>query len=134
MVLPPTVPDSAAFLEPSGAYLLDNGRVLVLWVARGASPELLAALFGLQQGQPEPQALSAEPAVPGSELSERLNAVLASLRQGRPTHQQCFVVRQGSHLEAHVQPYLVEDRSVGTQGYGDWLQSLHKAVMAAKAS
>lgn len=130
IVVPGTVPDSIAFMDPQGAYLLDNGRVLVLWVARMAPPALLQQLFGLEPGQPEPPALSAEPAQPGSELSARLNALIGKLRVGRATCQQCFVVRQGSHLEAHVLPYLVEDRSVGTQSYADFLQALHKAVLA----
>lgn len=43
---------------------------------------------------------------------------------------QVFVVRQGSPLEPHVLPYLVEDRSPSTQSYTDYMVSLHKAVLA----
>lgn len=74
-------------------------------------------------------ALHVEPARE-SPTSKRLCAVLAALRGGRALHGQCFVVRQGSPLEMHVAPYFVEDRGPSTQAYGDYLQTVHKAVMA----
>ena len=36
-----------------------------------------------------------EPARPGNDLSQRINAVLGQLRKGRPNYQKCFAVRQG---------------------------------------
>lgn len=42
VVLPPTVPASTAYLEPSGAYLVDAGHVCVLWVGSSASSTLVA--------------------------------------------------------------------------------------------
>ncbi len=32
--LPQTVPLSGAYLDESGAYLIDNGRVFVVWIGR----------------------------------------------------------------------------------------------------
>lgn len=43
--------------------------------------------------------LSVEPVRKGSEFSERINAVIADLRQGRAVYPQCFVVRQGRPLQ-----------------------------------
>jgi hypothetical protein len=34
VLLPQTIPLSGAYLEERGAYLLDNGRLLVLWLGR----------------------------------------------------------------------------------------------------
>lgn len=113
--------------------MLDTGRVLVLWLSRGISAEFMRQVFGVDAGQQEPSVLAVEPARAGSELSARINRVIGALRAGRATHQQVFVVRQGSHMEAHVLPYFVEDRSVGTVSYLDFLQTLHKAVQASKA-
>lgn len=42
--------------------------------------------------------LSVEPAQPGSQLSERINAVLRQLRSGRANYPSCFVVMQGARL------------------------------------
>lgn len=41
MVLPPTLPASLGYLRPDGAYLLDNGLMLVLWLGRDVSPAWL---------------------------------------------------------------------------------------------
>jgi hypothetical protein len=40
-VLPPRAPLSMALLSGAGAYLLDNGRVLVLWLGHAVSSEFL---------------------------------------------------------------------------------------------
>ena len=41
-MLPPRVPLSMALLSGAGAYLLDTGRVLVLWLGHAVSPEFLS--------------------------------------------------------------------------------------------
>lgn len=42
LVLPQMVPASLAFLRLDGAYLLDNGQVLVLWLGRDVPQAWLA--------------------------------------------------------------------------------------------
>lgn len=41
MVLPPTVPASAQYLEQHGAYLVDCGHICFLWVGQLVTPELI---------------------------------------------------------------------------------------------
>ena len=139
-LLPAPAPLALEALDPAGAYLLDAGRVLVLWLGRAARPELLGALFGPEAvaasaasaagAAVDALALDPEPARPGSELSARVCGVLAALRATRPGFPPCFVVRQGSPAEAHVMPYLVEDRGPGTPSYADFAASLQKTVLA----
>jgi hypothetical protein len=45
VLLPQTLPLSGAYLEERGAYLLDNGRMLVLWLGR-----LLDRQWGMEVG------------------------------------------------------------------------------------
>ncbi len=52
------------------------------------------------------------------------------LREGRPLHQQVFVVKQGSPLESRMAAYMVEDATAGGPSYGNWLTQLHKDVLA----
>jgi len=47
VVLPPRVPLSMALLSGAGAYLLDTGRVLVLWLGHAVSPEFLSQVGSL---------------------------------------------------------------------------------------
>lgn len=93
-------------------------------------------VFGVDVHNPpqDVSGLAVEPAR-NTPLSQRINAVLAALRaraaaSGSASFQQCFVVRQGSPLEAAVVPYFVEDRSVGQLSYSEYLASFHKAVMS----
>ncbi len=52
--LPDTVPLSTAYMVEGGAYLIDTGRMLILWLGRTLAPQWVADVFGL--------ALSAIPA------------------------------------------------------------------------
>ena len=41
VALPALVPLSTEVLYPQGAYLMDNGRIFVLWLGREVSPQFL---------------------------------------------------------------------------------------------
>lgn len=41
VALPSLVPLSTEVLYPQGAYLMDNGRIFVLWLGREVSPQIL---------------------------------------------------------------------------------------------
>ena len=149
-LLPAPAPLALEALDPAGAYLLDAGRVLVLWLGRAVRPDVMGALFGPEAVSGgasaaaagggggagstttavDALALDPEPARAGSELSARVCGVLAALRATRPNFPPCFVVRQGSPAEAHVLPYFVEDRGPGTPSYADFAASLQKTVLA----
>lgn len=53
--------------------------------------------------------LSVEPAR-ASPLSQRINAVLGSLRSGRSNYQKCFSVRQGENIYFHSSAILMLGR------------------------
>lgn len=50
VVLPPTVPASLAYLHVGGAYLLDNGQLLVLWIGREAAAAWLTQVRSAHAG------------------------------------------------------------------------------------
>ena len=39
--MPERMPLSRDYLDPSAAYLLDNGRILVLWLGLNLSPDFM---------------------------------------------------------------------------------------------
>eukprot|EP01025_Chloroclados_australasicus_P004026 TRINITY_DN1096_c0_g1_i2.p1 TRINITY_DN1096_c0_g1~~TRINITY_DN1096_c0_g1_i2.p1 ORF type:complete len:1056 (+),score=152.01 TRINITY_DN1096_c0_g1_i2:251-3418(+) len=125
--LPPTHPASYQVLDPAGAYLMDNGRVFVLWIGRAANTKIYEQLFNVSAPSDAGQ-LNVEPAR-SSELSQRLNNVLNSLRDQRSGQQQCFVVIQGSPVEAHILPLFIEDRGVGSESLLDYLQNVQRSAM-----
>jgi len=130
VVVPSTLPLSMEQLSDQGAYLIDNGRLFILWVGRGIAPGYLGELFATDPSTlpPDLTGLAVEPERPTT-VSKRVCAMLAALREGNQGgYQQCFIVRQGSAMEAHVIPYFVEDRGQGTQSYTDFLCNIHKGV------
>lgn len=45
VALPPSMPLAQDLIDPSGAYLLDSGRLLLLWLGRGVSPAFLTQVL-----------------------------------------------------------------------------------------
>ena len=115
-----------------GAYLLDSGRVLILWLGRAVRPDFMAAVFGVDPSRPPPDALSLspEPPRPGSDLSARVCAVLDALRATRPNAPPLFVVQAGTPSEAHVAPFFVEDRTAAGPSYAEFAAGLQKTALA----
>lgn len=133
LTLPPTSPLSMTYVDERGAYLLDTGRVFVLWCGRALDPRWSMDVFGVDIATLSPQDLSSlkpEPPRQGSQVSARVCNVLAALRVGRPLQPQCFVVRQGSPLEAHCAQYFVEDRGAASVSYSEFMMNLHKGVLS----
>ncbi|KAK9811733.1 hypothetical protein WJX72_009241 [[Myrmecia] bisecta] len=133
VVLPPTMPLATDALNGSGAYLLDNGRIFVLWLGRTISRDFLAQVFGVDPAHPPQDSLglAVEPAR-NNELSQRINALLRALRAGRANYQNCFVVRQGSPTEVHVLAYFLEDRGPGPYSYVELMAAIHKQVLSSR--
>ena len=131
-VLPAPIPASMELLSPEGLYLVDNGRLMIVWVGRAASADLMQSVFGVgPDAAPEQLGnLQVEPAR-DNELSRRVAAIIQAQRGRRGVHQLVFVVRQGDPLEAHVKPYFVEDRQQASMSYLEFLAHVHKSVMAA---
>jgi protein transport protein SEC24 len=46
VVLPPSMNLASDKIDRQGIYLLEDGETMLMWVSRGASPELVTALFG----------------------------------------------------------------------------------------
>lgn len=131
VALPASTPAGLEYLDPTGAYLIDAGRVAVLWLGAALGPAFYSDVFGVAQPPADGSGLRVEPPRPGSELGGRIAELLRALRGRSEVYQECYVVRQGSPMEAHVMPYFVEDRqaAAGGLGYLDFMVSLQKGVV-----
>ena len=127
VVLPSTTPAGLEYFDPTGVYLIDTGRVLILWIGSATPQQFYADVFG------NDPPVSIEPPRQGSKLSPRINAVVHHLRRNKDIKQEVHVVRQGTPMEAHVMPYFVEDRmgSSGLPSYLDWMTIVQKGLMAS---
>jgi protein transport protein SEC24 len=106
---------SAAALSPGGAYLLDSGFEMFLWLGREVPAGLVAALFG-ERGVPSGQGSDPAAALlerPQENLfAKRVVAIVRTLRAEAVSTQRLRVVQEGTNdvNEARFQWYLVEDR------------------------
>lgn len=84
----------------------------------------------MQQGNlQELNSLLVEPARPGSNLSARVQDLLAEKRRNRSVWPACRTVMQGTQMEGYFAQYLIEDRTHPKQpSYQDYLQSLFKGM------
>ena len=131
VMLPAPIPASVEIMAHDGAYLIDNGRIMILWCGRSLAGPFVTEVLGLPEN-PSPQDFQAAAVEPGrdNDLSRRVLNIVNAQRGNRGVHQQCFVVRQGDAMEAHVSPYFVEDKHHGSMSHIEFLAHLHKAVMS----
>ncbi|KAJ5590901.1 Sec23/Sec24 beta-sandwich [Penicillium hetheringtonii] len=118
-------------LRRGGAYLVDNGQAVLLWLHAQVSPNLLEDLLGpganaLQELNPN---LSSLPV-----LETHLNAQVRNLLQYLSTVRGSKAVtiqlaRQGlDGAEYEFARLLLEDRNNEAQSYVDWLVHIHRQI------
>ncbi|KAK4548744.1 hypothetical protein LTR36_008517 [Oleoguttula mirabilis] len=117
--------------EDGGAYLVDNGQILLLWLHQQVSPNLLEDMFGpgcdsLQALDPN---LSALPVLE-THLNAQVRNILLHLEEQRGSKGLAIqLARQGlDGAEFEFARLLYEDRNGEASSYVDWLVLLHRGV------
>ena len=129
--MPRAVRATFAQIEEGGAYLVENGQILLLWLHQQVSPNLLEDLFGA--GVNSLQALDANmSALPvlESHLNAQVRNILTHLESQRGSKGLAIqLARQGlDGSEFEFARLLYEDRNGEASSYVDWLVMLHRAV------
>jgi protein transport protein SEC24 len=129
--MPHAIRASFALIEEGGAYLVDNGQILLLWLHQQVSPNLLEDLFGegftsLQTLDPN---LSALPVL-DTHLNAQVRNILLHLEEQRGSKGLAIqLARQGlDGAEFEFARLLYEDRNGEASSYVDWLVMLHRGV------
>lgn len=117
--------------EEGGAYLVDNGQILLLWLHQQVSPNLLEDMFGsgcdsLRALDPN---LSALPVLE-THLNAQVRNILLHLEEQRGSKGLAIqLARQGlDGAEFEFARLLYEDRNGEASSYVDWLVLLHRGV------
>lgn len=129
--LPQAIRASFSFVEEGGAYLIDNGQYMLLWIHAHVSPNLLIDLFGeghdtLQSLDPMMNSL---PVLETALNAQVRNIVqyIGTLRGSKKVSLQ--LARQGiDGAEYEFAAALVEDRNSEERNYVDWLVHVHKYI------
>lgn len=129
--MPPSLRASFSKTEEGGAYLLDNGQSLILWMHAAVNPNLLSDLFGenvtsLKAIDPFLNQLP----VLDTHLNCQVRNMLAWMEGCRGSKGLTVqVARQGlDGAEYEFARMLVEDRNGEAQSYVDWLVHLHRGI------
>lgn len=123
VLLPPRLGLTADMLRSDGAFLVDAGFELFLWVGRAAPPALVNDLFGAHSLQGVD--CSQVPLQPrDNALSKQLHAILDATLAGRPRTPKVTVVSEGDRSEARFRWSFAEDRANfpgGAVSYSEYL-------------
>ena len=129
--LPLTLRASFSKIEPGGAYLVDNGQIVLLWIHEQVSPNLLEDLFGpglatLKSLDPFMNSLP----VLDTHLNAQTRNIISWLSENRGSKAVTLqLARQGlDGAEHEFARLLVEDRNNEAQSYVDWLVHLHRGI------
>jgi len=126
--LPTAIRCSYERLKEHGAYLLDNGLILYLWLGIAISPEWVQQVFGVQSAAQIDIDMTKLQEL-DTPLSERVRDIVSGIREERGRHMKLVIVRQRDKLEPVFQQYLMEDRSAnGSISYVDFLCHIHKEI------
>ncbi|KAG0317714.1 COPII coat Sec23p-Sfb3p heterodimer component [Dissophora globulifera] len=126
--LPPLVRVSYARLNPAGAYLLENGQIMFLWLGREIPSQFLVDVFGvpsLEDVNPDEHELPELNTVTSSQLRN----IRMYLQAGRGRFLNLQVVRQGKdQADLELANLLIEDKNNEAMSYVDYLPTIHRMI------
>ncbi|CAD7935197.1 unnamed protein product [Amoebophrya sp. A120] len=121
-VLPQKLPLTGASLRPNGAFLLENGDSMLLFIGAEVDPAWLSGVFGVSTVPELPvdgQVFEEEVLAPnGSPLKEKfLNIIDALRRETDVPYMNFSLTHQGRHdnIERKFWEMLIEDKGAGMQ-------------------
>lgn len=125
---PPLLQLSAERLSGDGAFLLDSGTVLQLWVGRGVGLAFLHEVLGVQNvAAIQTNTQWSLPELPNA-ASERVRSFVSWLRRHRAFSPPLQIIRDdGASRSAFVQS-LVEDRTESAMSYYELLLHVQQQV------
>ena len=130
-VLPPIVRATRQTLEDSGAYLLENGQTMILYLGRHVVPLLLNDLFGpLCNALADLDFQMTVPPPLDTPISIQLRNTIAYINETRPSRALCIQIARATMdgAEHEFSSLLVEDRNNEAQAYGEYLPYLHRQI------
>lgn len=119
------------YLEADGAYLMENGADMYLWLGRNASPSFaelfdeVAAAANLPTGTPAAQRTHPD--------ADRVLHYINAIRKQRCKGAVVRVVRPRDTQESKLIAWLVEDRQGESPSYVDFLVQVHKMIQGRLA-
>ncbi|CAG8568852.1 15714_t:CDS:10 [Acaulospora morrowiae] len=126
--LPQLLRTSLARLSNEGAYLLENGQILMFWLGHQISPDFIRSVFDVDSIEHINPKLFYLPAL-DNPTSIRIRSIITYLQSQRSKYLRLTIVRRGMDpSELEFNSLLVEDENNGAMSYVDYLCYIHKQI------
>ncbi|XP_069573330.1 protein transport protein Sec24A isoform X1 [Brachyistius frenatus] len=110
-----------------GAFLMDCGTVMYLWIGRNCHPNFLTQVLGVPNYAAVPENLYLLPELDTAE-SQRTRAFVGWLRDQKPFFPSLHVIRDESQLKASFMQNMIEDRTESALSYYEFLLHLQQQI------
>ncbi|XP_027865114.1 protein transport protein Sec24B isoform X1 [Xiphophorus couchianus] len=118
---------SAERLSRDGAFLMDCGNVLYLWISKCCNETFICDVLGCSSYASIPPNMSHIPELQ-TPLSERVRAFLDWLQDNRAFSSPIHIVKDDASAKATLFQHLVEDRSESASSYHEFLQHIQQQM------
>uniref|UniRef100_A0A1L8DW21 Putative vesicle coat complex copii subunit sec24/subunit sfb2 n=1 Tax=Nyssomyia neivai TaxID=330878 RepID=A0A1L8DW21_9DIPT len=126
--IPDSIRCTAEKIIEDGAYILENGVYMFMWLGMGLNSEFTQEVFGVPSTQQVDAERSQLPIL-DTPLSQRIRNIVEQLQANKQRNMRITIIRQRDKLESVMRHFLVEDRGTdGTASYVDFLCHLHKEI------
>jgi len=124
---PPLLQLSSANMDRHGAYLLDTGSKMYLWIGAAISDQFVQEVLDVPNFASVQDGLMELPTL-DNPTSSRLRSFLSHLNDQRPYSVSLLILREDSRARTLFLQRMVEDRTESTMSYYEFLQHLQKEI------
>ncbi|XP_030009285.1 protein transport protein Sec24A isoform X2 [Sphaeramia orbicularis] len=114
-------------LNREGAFLMDTGMIMYLWVGRNCNPNFLTQVLGVPSYTAVPDNLYLLPDLDTAE-SQRTRAFIGWLRDQRPFSPTLHIIKDESQLKSSFMQNMIEDRTEAALSYYEFLLHLQQQI------
>uniref|UniRef100_A0A8C5M3Y0 SEC24 homolog B, COPII coat complex component n=1 Tax=Leptobrachium leishanense TaxID=445787 RepID=A0A8C5M3Y0_9ANUR len=118
---------SAEKLSREGAFLMDSGSSLYLWVGRNCDTNFLKAVLGFPNYASVPQRMYSLPDLDTLE-SERMSHFISWLKQDNPLNPVLYVIKDDGAEKTEFFQHLIEDRTEAAFSYYEFLLHIQQQI------
>ncbi|KFO70049.1 Protein transport protein Sec24A, partial [Cuculus canorus] len=124
---PPILQLSVEKLSRDGAYLMDAGSVMFLWIGKNCGQSFITQVLGVPNYGSVPQNMTHLPELETAE-SIRTITFISWLREQRPFFPILYVVKDDSPLKSSFLQNMIEDRTESALSYYEFLLHIQQQV------
>uniref|UniRef100_A0A0G4F9A2 Uncharacterized protein n=1 Tax=Chromera velia CCMP2878 TaxID=1169474 RepID=A0A0G4F9A2_9ALVE len=129
VALPQQLNLSVERMTQDGAFLVEDGEQMMMWIGRAVSTSWLQSVFGVPAiEQLHPETAESQIGSSGDPTGTKVANVLTEVRaQREPPYMKLWVIRQGDPVEPRFFAALIEDRHQGLGlplSYAEFLQKI----------